>query len=179
MSRMTKYSKNSSRSRRTPKSDKSAMADAELVKTQKEAAKYSGVSERTIRRWVKAGMPRTENNRYIRKMLDFFAENEGSQPTKAKTRKEEASANKTEHQAEQLKRELEIEKGKLVYIDEYLNNEVKRHLAVNRSLGALPRIVAARVPEKIRRKVQAIVKEEVDKMRDAFAEGRPVKKAKL
>jgi phage terminase Nu1 subunit (DNA packaging protein) len=164
-------------SRKTKKSvvkkNATAFADAELVKTQRLAGRYAGVSERTIRRWVEAGMPRTGAGYYFRAMLDVYKTNEGSQPTRAKKRKEEASAEKTEWQAAKLKRELEIEQGKLVRIDdEYLRNEVRRHMAVNRSLNGLSRKVLGRLPEKIRRIVRPVLKEEVDNILDAFAEGR-------
>lgn len=157
-----------------PKAKAAAAADSEIIKGQQKAAKYASVSMRTIRRWVKAGMPRTEEGHYFKKMLDFYAENEGNQPTKAKVRKEEASADKTKWQAEKLKLELDLEQGTIVRInDEYIRNEVKRHMAVNRALHGLTRTVAARLPEKIRRIVTPVLKEEVNIIVDAFAEGRP------
>ena len=157
-----------------------ALADGEIVKTQRLAARYAGKSTRTIRRWVKEGMTRTEDGHYFKALLDFYKTNEGSEPTKAKARKEEAIADRTEWQAEKLKRELELEQGKIVYIDDdYIQNELKRHMAVNRALNGLHRTVAARLPEKIRRIVTPILKEEVKNILDAFAEGRPVKKTKL
>ena len=85
---------NSSRTRRKPesKSKASAAAAGEIVKGQQKAAKYAGVSMRSIRRWVQAGMPRTEGGHYFKKMLDFYANNEGSQPTEAKKKGQTADA---------------------------------------------------------------------------------------
>ena len=170
MSRMTKYSKNSSRSRRTPKSDKSAMADAELVKTQKEAAKYSGVSERTIRRWVKAGMPRTEAGRYIKAMLDFYKDNEGNQPTEAKAKGQLADVEYKDAKAKLMQMELEVKQGKLVPAADIEAGRVNRILAVKRALLGLGRKLAPQLA-KIRdeRKVQKIINAEVRDMIEAFS----------
>ncbi len=75
--------------------------------------------------------------------------------------------------------ELELKQGKLGYIDDFMEGEVKRHVAVNRSLRLLERTIPARFPEKFRRKARAIVREEVNKILDAFAEGRPIMKAEI
>ena len=164
------------KTRKGPKSKGASPAAGQVLKTQAEAARYAGKSGRTVRRWVKAGMPKTEDGHYIKAMLDFYKKNEGNQPTEAKARKEEASADKTQWQAEKLKMEVEIEQGKLVHIDDdYIQDEVKRHMAVNRSLNGLCRTVGARLPVKMRRIVIPILKEEVINIQDAFAEGRPVK----
>ena len=168
---INKDSKNSSRTRRKPKPGKSALADAEIIKTQKEAAKYSGVSERTIRRWVKAGMPRTETGQYIKAMLTFFKENEGSQPTKAKARKEEASADKTEAQAKLIRMELEVEQGKLIPAADIETGRVNRILAVKRALLGLGRKLAPQLVKiKDERKVQKIINDETRSIIQAFSE---------
>ena len=93
--------------RRATKS-RSALADAEIIKTQKEAAKYAKVSERTIRRWVTAGMPRTETGHYIKAMLDFYRDNEGNQPTEARAKGHQADAEYKDAKAKLMQMELQV-----------------------------------------------------------------------
>ena len=53
------------------------MKESEFIEGQMRAARYAEVSDRTIRRWLKAGMQRTENGLYIIKTTHY------SQYTKA------------------------------------------------------------------------------------------------
>lgn len=56
---------------------------SQIIKTQKKAAKYAGVSGRTIRRWVsECGMPVTTDGCYIKAALDKTNELNEEQPKK-------------------------------------------------------------------------------------------------
>lgn len=70
-----------------------ALAADEIIESQKKAAKYVGRSERTIRRWVREGMPTAKVNGktvYVKSMLDYFKASEGKQITEDRKREQVA-----------------------------------------------------------------------------------------
>jgi hypothetical protein len=165
-SRTTK--RNTQHAKRTTKKKAAAFADAEIVKTQRLAGRYAGVSPRSIRRWVKAGMPRTEAGHYIKAMLDFYKSNEGSEPTKAKVRKEEADANIKEKK--DLLLQMQLDDKQRDFDAELEKALVQRVLVVKRSLLGMGRTLAPQLA-KIRdeRKVQKIINDQVKAIIEGFA----------
>jgi hypothetical protein len=166
-SRTTKK-RNTQHAKRTTKKKAAAFADAEIVKTQRLAGRYARVSPRSIRRWVKAGMPRTEAGHYIKAMLDFYKTNEGSEPTKAKVRKEEADANIREKKDKLL--QMELEEKQRDFDAELEKALVQRVIVVKRSLLGMGRTLAPQLA-KIRdeRKVQKIINDVVRDIIENFA----------
>jgi hypothetical protein len=168
MKSRTAKKRNTQHAKRTTKKAAAAFADSEIVKTQQLAGRYARVSPRSIRRWVKAGMPRTEAGHYIKAMLDFYKTNEGSEPTKAKVRKEEADANIKEKKDQLL--QMELEEKQRDFDAELEKALVQRVLVVKRALLGMGRTLAPQLA-KIRdeRKVQKIINDQVKAIIEGFA----------
>ena len=164
MSRTTKKSAKSA-----SKQKAAAIADGEIIRTQALAGRYAGVSERTVRRWVKAGMPKTEAGHYIKAMLDFYKKNEGNQPTEAKKKGQTADAEYKDAKARLMQMELEVKQGTLVPLAEIEQGRIKRILMVKRALLGLGRQMAPQIA-KIRdeRKVQKIINDVVRNIIEGF-----------
>ncbi len=153
------------------KAKAAAVADAEIIKTQKEAAAYASVSVRTVRRWVKAGMPRTEAGHYIKSMLHFYRDNEGNQPTEAKAKGQAADAEYKDAKARLMQIDLEVKQGRLIPADQIEAGRVARILAVKRALLGLGRKLAPQLAKiKDERKIQRIINDQVKAMIKGFAE---------
>lgn len=155
---------------RKPKKKAAAFADAEIVKTQRLAGRYAGVSVRTVRRWCRAGMPKTDAGHYIKAMLDFYKTNEGSQPTEAKKKGQTADAEYKDAKARLMQLDLAEKEKRLLSADEIEKGRVARILAVKRALLGLGRTLAPQLA-KIRdeRKIQKIISDTVRTIIENFA----------
>jgi len=49
-----------------------------IIATEELAAEYAGVDAKTIRQWVKNGMPMTESNEYLKPWLDLYLQTNGN-----------------------------------------------------------------------------------------------------
>jgi len=146
------------------------LAAEQIITTQKEAAKYAGVSTRTIRRWTNAGMSRTEAGCYIKSMLDFYRAHEGSAPTKDKERQQTADADAKEVKAKLLAMELELKQGQLVHRDEMERENIRKIITVKRALLGQGRKLASRLARlKDPRKIQALIDAENRTIIEGFA----------
>jgi len=142
-------------------SNKAVIAASQLIETQKEAAEYAGVNTRTIRRWEDEGMPKTEDDFYIRSMLDIFKANKGSQITEDKARLQSAEANYKETKAKLLEIELKIKQGQLLPLEAIEKARIARILAVKRAWLGQGRKLAKRLAAlKDPRKIQALLDDE-------------------
>jgi len=151
---------------------KVAFAESQILRTRQNAAKYAGVCVRTIGRWVKGGMMRTDRDYYIKSQLDIFKQNEGQAPNEHKVRVTKASADVKEVQAELLKMDLVNRQKKYHSVEECLQRDIARILAVKRALMGMGRKMAQQFPKKQRRKIQAVCNQEARNICDNFAEGR-------
>ena len=152
--------------------EKIAFAKDEVVETQVGAAKYAGVSERTIRRWVQAGMMRTERKFYIKSQLDIFKQNEGQAPNVHKVRATKATADVREAQAALLNLELSSKQDLFHSVEECNKRTSIQIQAVKRALMGLGRKVSLQFPQKQRRKILAACNREARAICNNFAEGR-------
>ncbi len=152
------------------KRGKSQIAAEQIIKTQKEAASYANVNTRTIRRWVKNGMPRTEQGFYIKGMLDFYKKNEGTAPDEDKLRQQKAEASLKETKFQLAELELKFKQGEFLKREDYEKQQIAKIIAVKRALLVLGRKIAPRVA-KLRniRGVQKIINEEVRNIIERFA----------
>lgn len=117
-----------------------------ICKTQSEAAKYAGVSTRTIQRWLEDGMLAAQMGGkavYIKDELDRFKLNKGKKATDARVRRDEADADYREKRVKLLDRQMaDIEKE----IDERVKEEIlKRTIKLKRLLKNIGRNIAAEV----------------------------------
>lgn len=151
--------------------EKVAFAKDEVVETQVGAAQYAGVSERTIRRWVKSGMMRTERKFYIKSQLDIFKLNEGQAPNEHKVRATKATADVKEAQAALLNLELS-NKQELFHSVEICRQRTSVQIqTVKRAVMGLGRNVSLQFPKKQRRKINAACNREARMICNKFAEG--------
>ncbi len=49
-----------------------------IIATEELAAEYAGVDAKTIRQWVKNGMPMTESDEYLKPWLDLYLQTNGN-----------------------------------------------------------------------------------------------------
>ena len=154
----------------TAKRGKAQIAAEQIIKTQKEAARYASVNTRTIRRWVKNGMPRTEQGFYIKGMLDFYKKNEGIAPDEDRLRQQKAEASLKETKFQLAELELKFKQGEFLKREDYEKQQIAKIIAVKRALLGLGRKIAPRVA-KLRnvRGVQKIINEEMKSIIERFA----------
>ncbi len=148
---------------------KGTIAADQIITTQKSAALYAGVAPRTIRRWVEAGMLKTEGGCYIKNQLESFKASDGRQTTETKVRKDEAEADLKSSRAELVQMELAIKKGEYVKLSDYEKRDIERILVVKRALLGLGRKIAGSVPPKHRRRVLIAVNKEARHLIKGFA----------
>lgn len=145
-----------------------------LIRTQKEAARYAGVTERQIRRWKnQQGMPLATNGWYRKDMLIVWKKREenGSGALLAEHRQREtiATAGIKEKKDELLALELAIRRGKWHETAGCAARQLRKLIDLTRGIEAMRRRVEARCPPEIRAAVSQIMKEEIRRMRDQFA----------
>ena len=148
---------------------KKSVSDSAIVKTQKEAAEYAGVDERTIRRWVKIGMPVVKGGGYFKALLDNYKKTGGKDYNEEKHKSLTAEASYKDTKAKLLDIELKIKQGKLLDAEEVEAGRIKRILAVKRLLLSLPRSLAAKVRGKPQRQAQKIINDEIEDVVRVFS----------
>lgn len=149
-----------------------AIAIDEVITTQAAAARYIGVNIRTIRRWISAGMLRTEHKHYIKSQLEIFKLNTGQAQSEDRDREIKAKADVREVQAKILDLDLGSRLEKYHDAEECLQRDIVRILTVKRALMGMGRKIAQRLPKKQRRKVQAEINAEARTICTNFADGR-------
>ena len=145
------------------------MAD-QIVKGQKLAAAYAGVSVRTIRNWKSDGMPVAADGGYIKGFLDFYKKNEGRQPTEERKAGLAADADYKTIRAKLLAIELDVKQGRLIPADEIEAGRINRIITVKRALLGLGRKLAPQLARiKDERKIAAIINTECREMIKGFS----------
>ena len=156
------------------KNKTAAIAESQILHTQREAAAYALVSARTVRRWLNEGMLTAQADGktvYIKSQLDFYKRNEGRQPTEAKTKGQTADAEYKDAKAKLMQMELEIKQGTLVRLEDVQQGRLARIQAVKRALLALPRKLPPLLEGKSAKKMQTIIRNEVTQTITGFASG--------
>lgn len=87
------------------------MKESEFIEGQMRAARYAEVSDRTIRRWLKAGMQRTENGLYIKTELDRHKNRPGKKGEAGKGTQKEKSTTVRLSEKRQLCTEIDSAVG--------------------------------------------------------------------
>ena len=151
-----------------------AIAESQILRTQRQAAVHASVSARTIRRWLNEGMLTAQvagKTVYIKSQLDFFKRNEGRQPTEAKTKSQTADADYKDAKAKLMQMELEIKQGTLIRLEDVQQGRTARVQAVKRALLGLPRKLPPLLEGKSAKKMQSIIRNEVTQIIAGFARG--------
>lgn len=140
--------------KKKPQQIKGTIDADQLIKTQAEAARYVGVSERTIRRWVKNGMARTADKYYIKSILEVYKQNEGDKPSEARGRKQEAEATLKTHQAALMELELAKEKQEWISAANVRKVNIEKVLVLKRTLlnqgSRLMDCLSMKTPEQVK-----------------------------
>jgi len=169
---VAKKKKKTSKKKRATK--KAAIAESQILHTQRKAAAYALVSARTVRRWLAEGMLTAQADGktvYIKSQLDFFKRNEGRQPTEAKTKGQTADAEYKDAKAKLMQMELEIKQGALIRHEDYERRDIARVLAVKKGLLGLGGKVAGRFPPEMQRKIRKVIDTETRSIIEGFAKG--------
>lgn len=149
---------------------KAAIAESQILHTQRKAAIYASVSARTVRRWLSEGMLTAQADGktvYIKSQLDFFKRNEGRQPTEAKTKGIEADARFKDIRAKLMERVLEEKDGEIEKRAEAIM--IPKLLVLRRSLLSLPKKIAAGMPPEYKRLAHKISMREVKYLMKSLA----------
>jgi DNA-binding transcriptional MerR regulator len=151
-------------------SDERQAASDSIIADQKKAAKYAGVSDRTIRRWVKEKMPLTNKGHYIKHFLDVWKQNDGKPPTEEKNRQQKAEAEYKELKTKLLQIEFDIKTGKLIPLENIQKDRIQKIQMVKRALLGLGRKLAKNLTGLNEpREIQAIIDQEVKGIIEGFA----------
>ena len=148
----------------------SKIAADQIVKGQKAAAAYAGVSVRTIRNWKAEGMPVAADGGYIKGFLDFYRKNEGQQPTEERKAGLAADADYKTIRAKLLAIELDVKQGRLIPAEEIEAGRVNRIITVKRALLGLGRKLAPQLARiKDEKRIAAIINTECREMIKGFS----------
>ena len=144
-------------------------AGGTLIRLQSEAAKFAGVTVKTIRQWKnKQGMPVAENGWYIKSELDLWARRaRGEGPAAIFEAVEKAKLDLiTERTAK-----LRAERGRLEreIRDEYEKQNVRKVIVMKRGLLGMGRKLAPRVVNRDQRQIRAVIDDEVKAIIAGFA----------
>lgn len=139
----------------------------QIFKTQRQAADYTDVSVRTIQRWLKAGMPVTEDGYFIAGILDFFKRSGARAVDENRQRLARAEAELKETKAALANIELQKQKGELLYASDIEQKNAMKVIAIKRALLGLGRGLAlqlskmgdnpARIQDVIDREIRQII----------------------
>ena len=124
------------------------IAAVEVVIGQKAAARFAGVTDRTIRRWERAGMPvgqRGDSRVYYKSILKQYADNEGP-IDKLAAREREAVVRRKEMAALREQRMLEQVEGAFIPAEQYTAENVRKVAACRRALAASERKIQTQWP---------------------------------
>ncbi|HIJ70675.1 MAG TPA: hypothetical protein HPP87_04840 [Planctomycetes bacterium] len=139
---------------------------ADVCRSQVEAAAFTGVTQRTIRRWKAEGMPVTKYGHYPKYILIEWAargKDGAGEAESDKARLRRAEADLKEVKAQHAKLLLEIEQGEWVRREEVETKWVEMTLAFKRALLGAGRKLAGKWagPAAERRKIEALINAEV------------------
>ena len=168
---MAKKSKKTRGKRRATRDGPAAQpVSDEIIIGQGQAAKWLGVTARTIRRYVKEGMPRTQDGHYLRTLLKFYKASRGEEDIehRAKGRLldinlKELKVREKEHELGEAERRWRAEQEKKTV--RQIRVIVDAH---RRMVNKLPPLLARANKES---QVKAILQAECRDICDGFAKG--------
>lgn len=158
-------------------SDEEKSLSPGIIKTQEDLAKALKTTTRTIRRYVRDGMPRTKLGYYDLAEIQKWCleKNKGdSKPDKKNANEWDVEYRKTKALLADLQYREAI--GELLPKEEVEKGRVARVLAIKRAFLALPRAVAPQLVGLEPREIEAFLMERVRDMITRFAESRDEKK---
>lgn len=142
--------------------------DGLVFNSQKEAADYAGVSTRTIRNWVKEGLPMA-GKKYVAVFLDTWKKNDGSKADEIKERKNVGEAENKELKNQLLQMQIDNLKGDVISVREVEEGRIQRIIEVKKVLQSLARKLPPLLKDKTPREMTAILKNEIEHCINVFA----------
>lgn len=140
-----------------------------LFATQKQAADYAGVSTRTIRNWVKEGMPMAPGKQYAAVYLDAMKKNDGSQADVIKDRRNIGDAENKELKNLLLKMTIDERKGILISLDEVEEGRIERIQITKTVLLGLARKLPPLLKDKSTREMTVVLRKEIEHCINIFS----------
>lgn len=144
---------------------------AGVVETQEDLARAFKVNVRTVQRWTREGMPKTEEGFYDITEIQAWRLLKDSHVADSDLDKDKWDTKFRQMKA--LLAEMEYKKrlGELVTREEVEEGRVQRILAVKKALLSLPRRVAPQVAGLDVRSAQAVLEKRIHEIIDNFAKG--------
>jgi phage terminase Nu1 subunit (DNA packaging protein) len=152
-----------------------------VVHTQDDIAKAFDVTERTVRRWIRDGMPVAQDGSYSLLDIKEWRERRSKKGSK-KTKPEDADQPNWEsrfRRAKALKAELDYKRahGELISVEEVEAGRVERILVVKKALLGFPKQVAPQLAGLGPREIQTILDQRIREVIAKFS-GQPYEEKK-
>lgn len=139
------------------------------IATQKEAAAYCGVSERTIRQWEKEGPLRDAAGHFIQQRLDERIAERQTEGNPLKTRQLTATAELTEAKAALAKMQMQVRQGELLAKEQVEEERLLRVVETRRVLLSLPRKLPPILKGRTLAEMQTAIRDEIHHTLEVFA----------
>lgn len=146
-----------------------------VVDSQEKVAKILGVSDRTVRHWIKEGMPVTPQNQYDLIEIRSWRLLRDKRKKSKESKKKDAELWETkyrEYKAKLAEITLKQKLGQLIPRAQVESQLVQVSLAIKRSLLALPRSVAPQLVGLETREIEVILSGRIKEAINLIAEGK-------
>lgn len=155
--------------KRKTKIENSKRDASATITSQAEAARYCGVTIRTIRNKEKDYPLKDGRGNYIPEMLDRYVKASSQEPSSLKEKTLFADLELKGKKAELAQWELDLRAGKYVLADDVEQQTIARIVECRRALLALPRKLSAKLEQRGRADIQQILQQEMAYCLDVFA----------
>lgn len=153
----------------SPSKEAEKIESSPQIATQKEAAAYCGVSERTIRQWEKEGPLRDAAGNFIKERLDERIADRETEGNPLKTRQMTATAELTEAKAALAKMQMQVRQGELLAKEQVDEDRLKRVVETRRVLLSLPRKLPPVLKGRTLAEMQTAIRDEIHHTLEVFA----------
>jgi len=143
-----------------------------IIDSQEKIAKAFGVSDRTIRHWMKDGMPVMRDGRYdLTEIQDWRFNKKKIREGKSKDKGDKWMEEYREYKARLAQIEYRKKIGELLPREEVESGFVQRVIAIKRALLTLPRSLAPQLDGLEPRQIQAVLLARVKEIINNFSQG--------
>ncbi|MFA5324335.1 MAG: hypothetical protein WC373_16790 [Smithella sp.] len=150
-----------------------------IVDSQEKVAKAFNVSDRTVRHWVKDGMPLANNGQYDLTEIQawrFVKKHPEKKDGKGSSEKWEARFREMKAKLAELEYQKKL--GALIPREDVEKQSVQRIIAVKRAFLGLPRAMAPQLVGLEAREVEGVLAKRINEIINDFAQGKKVPEKK-